>query len=78
MEKDDTTTKAQEPMGTATKPPCRLTGVVGNVMAVIGTVKNVLKAAGQHARASEFVGRAFCARSYQEVLGLCFEYVEVS
>jgi hypothetical protein len=32
---------------------------------------------GQPARATEFVKRAFSSRSYDEVLTLCLEYVEV-
>lgn len=61
----------------AAKPPCRLTGTDGNVFAVIGRVRQALRSAGQHDRARELVERAFAARSYHEVLRLCFEYVDV-
>jgi hypothetical protein len=40
-------------------------------------VKQALKRAGQEDRAREFVERAFRAGSYDEVLRLCMEYVEV-
>ena len=59
------------------KPPCKLVGTDGNVFAIIGRVQRALKQAGQDARAREFVQRAFGARSYQEVLGLAFEYTDV-
>lgn len=59
------------------KPSCKLVGTDGNVFAVIGRVQRALKQAGQDAQARDFVQRAFGARSYQEVLGLAFEYVDV-
>lgn len=59
------------------KPVCRLVGEDGNVFAIIGRVQRALKNAGQPERASEFVKRAFRAKSYDQVLGLCSEYVEV-
>jgi hypothetical protein len=59
------------------KPRCRLTGTDGNVFAVIGFVRRALRNAGQIERAREFVERAGAARSYDEVLRLCFEYVDV-
>ena len=65
---------ADEP---AAKPACKLVGTDGNVFAIIGRVRRTLREAGQDERASEFVKRAFAARSYDEVLGLCWEYVEV-
>ena len=59
------------------KLACKLTGTDGNVFSVIGRVQRVLKEGGQPDRASEFVRRAFQAKSYDEVLGLCTDYVEV-
>ena len=59
------------------KPVCKLVGEDGNVMNVIGLVRRELVAAGQPERASEFVRRAFAAKSYDAVLQLCFEFVEV-
>ena len=64
-------------MTKATKPACKLTGTDGNVFAVIGRVRRTLKDAGQEEKAREFFGRAFQQLSYQMVLALCFEYVEV-
>jgi hypothetical protein len=49
----------------------------GNVFAVIGRVRQALLEAGQPERAAEFVRRAFASRSYDAVLALSFEYVEV-
>ncbi len=59
------------------KPPCRLVGTDGNVFAIIGRVREALRAAGQADRAAEFTSRAFAAGSYDAVVRLCFEYVEV-
>ena len=59
------------------KPTCQLTDTDGNVFAVIGTVSKSLKKAGQSDKAEEFTKRAFESDSYQDVLALCFEYVEV-
>jgi len=63
--------------GLKPKPVCRLVGTDGNVFSIIGRVQRALKEAGQPERASEFVQRAFQAKSYDEVLGLCTVYVEV-
>jgi len=59
------------------KPICKLVGTDGNVFAIIGRVREALRRAGQAERASEFVKRSFRAGSYDEVLRLCMEYVEV-
>ena len=59
------------------KPVCRLVGTDGNIFAVIGRVREALRQAGQADRAAAFVQRAFRAGSYDEVLRLCMEYVEV-
>lgn len=59
------------------KPECRLVGEDGNVFNVIGLVKRALIAAGHVNQAGEFVARASQARSYDAVLALCFEYVDV-
>ena len=58
-------------------PICRLIGTDGNVFAIIGKVQRVLREAGQPDRASAFAERAFQCRSYDEVLQLCLEYVDV-
>jgi hypothetical protein len=59
------------------KPPCKLIGTDGNVFSIIGRVRQALTAAGQEDRAREFVERAYRSRSYEDVLALCLEYVEV-
>lgn len=59
------------------KPACKLVGTDGNVFSIIGRVKQALKKAGEEERAREFVEKAFCARSHDEVLRLCMDYVEV-
>ncbi len=61
----------------APKPACRLVGTDGNVFAIIGRVQKALKKAGLECRASEFARRAFAATSYDEVLTLCMDYVDV-
>ena len=59
------------------RPACKLVGTDGNVFSIIGRVKHALKEAGQEDRAREFVEMAFHAGSYDEVLRLCTDYVEV-
>jgi len=59
------------------KPECKLSGTDGNVFAIIGNVSNTLKKNGFKEAANEFVDKAFKAGSYDEVLILCHEYVEV-
>ncbi len=72
-----------EPDGPSGKPrcrqarPCTLVGEDGNVFNVIGPVRAALRGAGQERAAAEFVERAFRCRSYDEVLALVQEYVEV-
>ena len=59
------------------KPKCKLSGTDGNVFAIIGKVSQTLKKANQADKAKEFSSKAFGAGSYDEVLCLCSEYVEV-
>jgi hypothetical protein len=68
-----------QPNGTTDgrRPACELVGTDGNVFSIIGRVKQALKKAGQEDRAREFVEKAFQAGSYDEVLRLCMEFVEV-
>ena len=58
-------------------PVCRLIGTDGNVFAIIGKVRRTLREAGLPERANAFSERAFQSRSYDEVLTLCHEYVDV-
>ena len=60
------------------KPIAEIIGGDGNVFAIIGTVAKALKRAGQPERAKEFTARAFKAGSYDEVLGMLDDYVEVA
>jgi hypothetical protein len=59
------------------KPICILTGQDGNVFNIIGLVSRTLKRAGQADKAREFVDRAMKSKSYDDVLALCWDYVEV-
>ena len=59
------------------KPTCELSGTDGNVFMVIGKVSKTLKRAGLRDKAKEFTDKASHAESYDKVLQLCFEYVEV-
>ncbi|OHD20796.1 MAG: hypothetical protein A2Y34_07130 [Spirochaetes bacterium GWC1_27_15] len=59
------------------KPKCQLTGVDGNVFVIIGTVSRALKRAGLIDQAKEFSSKAMQQESYDNVLRLCFEYVDV-
>jgi len=55
----------------------KLVGEDGNVFNIIGKVSRELKKAGFKDEAKEFQERAFKSKSYDEVLQLVFEYVEV-
>lgn len=60
------------------KPVCVLVGQDGNVFNIIGRVSKALKRVGQADRANEFATKAFRAGSYNEVLNLCHDYVDVN
>jgi hypothetical protein len=65
---------------TTSKPVCRLTGTDGNVYTVIGAVVKALersKLKNGYELAANFQRKAFTADSYDAVLQLCSEYVEV-
>ena len=55
----------------------RLIGEDGNVFNIIGQVLGALREAGQDALAEAFRERAFAAGSYDEVLRLVMEIVDV-
>lgn len=59
------------------KPVCVLIGEHGNVFNVIGRVAKALKKVGLVGQAKEFTDRAFTSNSYDYVLQLAMEYVEV-
>jgi len=60
------------------KPLCKLIGTDGNVFAIIGNVSRTLKQADQRDKAKEWMERATSCHSYNEVLNLIGEYVEIS
>lgn len=59
------------------KPVCKLVGEDGNAFVIIGRVTNTLKKAGLKERAKEFSEKAIESESYDKLLQLCMEYVEV-
>lgn len=59
------------------KPTCKIVGEDGNVFVIIGRVRVALKRAGQTYKAEEFTARATSAHSYDEVLRMLYDYVEV-
>ena len=59
------------------KPKCKLTEIDGNVFVIIGTVSKTLRNAGLRDKAVEFSDRVVQQESYDAVLRLCFEYVDV-
>ena len=59
------------------KPQCKLIGVDGNVFIIIGAVNKTLEKAGLNDKAKEFNNKVMKQKSYDDVLRLCFEYVDV-
>ena len=59
------------------KPVCGLIGEDGNVFSIIGRVVKVLRQNGLDDKAKEFQNKAIGAGSYDEVLQIVMEYVEV-
>lgn len=59
------------------KPVCKLVGTDGNVFSIIGNVVKTLKKHNFIHESKEFQERAFGAKSYEEVLTLIHEYVDV-
>jgi hypothetical protein len=59
------------------KPKCKLIGEDGNVFFIIGKVHQVLKSNGLQDEAELFKTQAFSSQSYDEVLQLLQEYVDV-
>ena len=64
-------------MNKQNKPVCKLVGTDGNAFSIIGKVSQTLKKSGLREQATEFTKKAFGAGSYNEVLQLCMEYVDV-
>ncbi len=59
------------------KPTCKLVGTDGNVFAIIAHVGSALKKAGLHEQAIEWKTKAVQQHSYDDVLCLLYDYVEV-
>jgi len=59
------------------KPECRLIGEDGNVFNIIGRVSKALKKAGYEEQAKEFIEKAFNSESYDAVLALAQNYVDI-
>lgn len=70
---------SEEKLGVAEdlRPDCKLIGRDGNVFAIIGAVQRVLKQKGMREKAEEWVERATHSHSYDEVLAMLHEYVNV-
>ena len=62
------------------KPRCKLVlvGTDGNAFAIIGNVSKALKRAGYPEKAKEFQTKAFQSDSYDALLTLCCDYVDVA
>jgi len=58
------------------KPKCKLTKTNGNVFALIGRVRKVLRKAGMEKEAKEMCDKVMKSGSYDEALQVMMEYVE--
>ena len=59
------------------KPNCKLIGTDGNVFAIIGKVRETLRQNNQFEESITFSEQATKSSSYDEVLSLVHEYVNV-
>lgn len=59
------------------KPVCKLTGTDGNAFAVVGKAVRTLKEAGMKDKADELNKTYMNCKSYDELLCLVMDYVEV-
>lgn len=58
-------------------PKCKLVGTDGNVFSIIAAVSVCLQRANLPEKATEFRTKAMASKSYDAVLRLCFDYVEM-
>jgi len=59
------------------KPKCKLSGQDGNVFNLIGLASRALRTAKLHDEAKEMSEKCFSAGSYDGVLSIICEYVDV-
>jgi hypothetical protein len=59
------------------RPVVKLVGNDSNAFSVIARVSRALKDAGMREMADEFRKNALKSKSYDEMLGVCMDYVEV-
>lgn len=59
------------------KPKCELIGTDGNAFAIIGKVSKTLKQNNLAEKAAEFRTKAMNSESYDKLLNLVNEYVDV-
>lgn len=59
------------------KPKCKLIGANGNVFVIISAVTTALNKAGMKAKAEEFTKKALQSESYDAVLALTMNYVDI-
>ncbi len=69
--------RSEEAWLTHVRPVLRLGDTDGNTYSLIGKVHAALERAGLLSRAQKFVSRAYYLGSYDEVLRLATEYVEI-
>jgi hypothetical protein len=68
----------EEVMPEVIKPKLNVEGLDGNIFAVIGAVRQVLRRAGQHQAAEEVGTKVRECKSYDEALAMAFSYVDVT
>lgn len=59
------------------KPACKIGGNDGNVFTIIANVYNCLKREKRTKEAQKFESRTLSAESYDKILDLASEYVEI-
>jgi hypothetical protein len=59
------------------KPSCKLVGTDGNAVALIAKVRDTLRRENLKKEVDEFKDKAFACKSYDELLRLIMDYVEI-
>ena len=60
------------------KPAVKLIGTDGNAYLIIGACCKALRRAGMRNKAEELMHTALAASSYDNLLQICMDYVEIS